>query len=84
MIVNIHVPCLEAMAMKIIDSIALFGTYCLFNKVHRSYRYEVCIEIKQLIYVANARVVSKHNFKLTVTDNMEIRYESANVTIFCV
>ena len=29
MIVNIHVPRLEAMAMKIFDFIALFGTYCI-------------------------------------------------------
>ena len=27
MIVNI--PCLEAMTMKIIDSISLYGTYCI-------------------------------------------------------
>ena len=41
MIVNI--PCFEAMAMEIIKSIALFGTYytCLTN-VHRSNNYKMC------------------------------------------
>ena len=29
MIVNIHVPHLEAMTMKIFDFFALFGTYCI-------------------------------------------------------
>ena len=41
MIVNI--PCLEAMTTKIIDSIAIFGTYCiLLTNVHRSNRYDAC------------------------------------------
>ena len=41
MIVNI--PCLEAMAMEIIDSIALFGMYCIcITNVHRSNEYEAC------------------------------------------
>ena len=42
MIVNI--PCLEAMTMKIIDSIGQFGMYCIcITNVHISNRYEACI-----------------------------------------
>ena len=38
----VNIPCLEAM-MKIIDSIALFGTYCTcLTNIHRSNRYEAC------------------------------------------
>ena len=34
---------LEAMAMKILDSIALFGTYCIcLTNIHRSNSYEAC------------------------------------------
>ena len=39
----VDIPCLEAMTMKIIDSIALFGMYyiCLSN-IHKSNHYEAC------------------------------------------
>ena len=37
----VNIPCLEAMTMKIIDSIALFGTNCICStNVHRSNRFE--------------------------------------------
>ena len=39
----VNIPCLEAMTMKMIDSISLFGMYCIcFTNVHRSNRYEAC------------------------------------------
>ena len=41
----LNIPCLEAMTMKIIDSIGQFGMYCICitTNVHRSNRYEACI-----------------------------------------
>lgn len=48
----VNIPCLKAMMMKIIYSIALFETYCIcLTNVHRSNHYEVVKENKQLIYV---------------------------------
>ena len=38
---KLKILCLETMTMKIIASIALFGTYCIcLTNVHRSNRYE--------------------------------------------
>ena len=54
----------EVEAMKIIDSIALFGTYCIcLTNVHRSNRYEKVIKFKQLIFDATRRAISKKLFK---------------------
>ena len=40
---KIHEPCLEAMAMQIIASVALFGTYYIYlTHVHICNRYEAC------------------------------------------
>ena len=62
---------LEAMTMKIIDSVAPFGTYCFYlTNVHRSNRYEVK-ENKQLIYVAKCKGHKQKAFF------MEIRYDCA-------
>ena len=37
----VNIPCLQAITMRIIDSTALFGTYCVcLTNVHRSNRYE--------------------------------------------
>ena len=39
----VNIVCLKAMTMKIIDSTALFGTYCIcLTNVYSSNRYEAC------------------------------------------
>ena len=59
-----------------IDSIALFGTYCIcLTNVHRSNRYEAFnITNKQLICVAKS---NDHKQKAFQTDYREIRYDCA-------
>ena len=47
----VNIPCLEAMTMKLIDSIALFGTYCIYIDLIVMRRV---IENKQLNYVAKS------------------------------
>ena len=71
------IPCLEAMTMKMIDSIALFGTYCIcLTNIHKSNRYDACnrIENKQLIYVDKCKGRKQKAFQ---TNHMEIRYDCA-------
>ena len=59
---------LEAMTKTIIDSIALFGTYCnCLTNVHRSNRFEACARIN---FVKKNK---GHKQKALKTDDMEIR-----------
>ena len=78
---------LEAMMIKILDSIALFGKYfiCLTNKhIYNRYHRRCVIENKQLIYVAKSKGGNQKAFQ---TDDMEIRYGCAkgyhNLCINC-
>ena len=65
------------MTKTIIDSIALFGTYCTcLTNVHRSNRYEAAIEFKRLVCVARSK---DHKQKAFQTDEMEIKQEGAVV-----
>ena len=63
-------------SVKKIDSIALFGTYCIcLTNVHRSNRYEAFNKTnKQLICVAKS---NDHKQKAFQTDYREIRYDCA-------
>ena len=69
---------LEAMTIKIIESIALFGTYCIrLTNLHRSNRYDArVIENKQMIYVAKSK---GHKQKAFQINDMEIRYDCAQL-----
>ena len=80
MIVNI--PCLEAMTMKIIDSISLYGTYCIcLANVHYLIVMRRVIENKQLINVAKSKGRKQKLFKLMIWKrDMTV----LNVTIFYV
>ena len=67
----------EAMTKKIIDSIALFGTYC--TCLTKLMYIDLIVmkrakEFKQLIFVAKSK---GHKRKAFQTDNMEIRYNCA-------
>ena len=62
------------MTMKIVDSIALFGTYCIYHQMYNDLIVMRCVlKNKQLIYVAKTRAihVSKKYFQ---TDDMEMTY----------
>ena len=66
---------LEAMTKKIVDSIALFGTYQIklySTNVHRYFVMRCVIEVKQLIFVEKSK---GHQQKAFQTDDMEIRYD---------
>ena len=62
----VNIPCLEAMAMNLIDSIPLFGTYCIcLTNIH----IRRLIENKQLICVAKSMDYKQKTFQ---TDDIEI------------
>ena len=61
--------------MKMVDSIALFGTYCICYQMYIDLIGMRCvIENKQLIYVAKHKDHKQKDFQ---TDDMEMTYDCA-------